>query len=328
MLEHVPTNLKHAFNLYDRTEKHGITNTCNHAHKVLTVDVNGNCMLCGCDAWLPVSVANILELDSIDAVWHTPTAKLLQQDIDAKKYTWCSVDSCGIKKMNQIKDRYFISINVDEGCNLACPSCRIHKINYTSGSQYESRLRIAKHLVDLINKFDKPCEVMMSGNGDPFASLVYRPLLLNMEPKDNIHIRMLTNALMLKKVMPKTKIKDSIRYLDISIDAGDKATYERLRLGGRWEVLLENLDYVKQEFNCEVTLKFVLQRDNVDSVENFVELVERYGFRGNIMPLEDWGTMKNFSDHSVMNPENPMNAKANKLLDKFRDNKSLFFHSI
>ena len=46
------------------------------------------------------------------------------------------------------------------------------------------------------------------------------------------------------------------------------------------------------------------------------------------MPLEDWGTMKNFSDHSVMNPEHPMNAKANKLLDKFRDNKSLFFHSI
>ena len=168
----------------------------------------------------------------------------------------------------------------------------------------------------------------MSGNGDPFASLIYRPLLLNMEPKDNIQIRMLTNALMLKKVMPKTKIKESIRHLDISIDAGDKETYERLRLGGKWEVLLDNLDYVKQEFDCEVTLKFVLQRDNIDSVENFVELVERYGFRGNIMPLEDWGTMKNFSDHSVMNPAHPMNAKANKLLDKFRDNGRLFFHSI
>jgi MoaA/NifB/PqqE/SkfB family radical SAM enzyme len=100
-----------------------------------------------------------------------------------------------------------ISINVDESCNLACPSCRNTKINWTSGKKYEDRLTIATHLVKLINKFEKPLEIMMSGNGDPFASLIYRPLLLEMLPKENINIRFLTNGLLLEEVNAQAKNK-------------------------------------------------------------------------------------------------------------------------
>ena len=88
MLEHVPTHLKHAYHLYDRTEKHGITNTCNHAHKVCTVDVDGNCMLCGCDAWLPISVANILDIDSIDSVWQTTRYRCKKIHMVLRRLLW------------------------------------------------------------------------------------------------------------------------------------------------------------------------------------------------------------------------------------------------
>lgn len=325
MFENVKT---YKFNLLDKRAKTDIANSCNFPHKAATIDVEGDCMICTCDGWLPISVCNILNINRLEQIWDNDISHRIQKDVDDKKYTWCSVDHCGIRKMNHTMERHSLSINVDEGCNLACPSCRSSKINYTSGDKYETRLRVAKQLVTLINKFDMPLEITMSGNGDPFASLIYRPLLLDMEPKENLHIRILTNALLLKKIMPRIKIKESIKHLDISIDAGDKETYEKVRLGGSWNLLIDNLDYVKKEFDCEVTLKFVLQRDNIESVENFITLMDNYGFNGNIMPLEDWASMKNFSEHNVLDSEHPLNARALELLDRYRNHKRLFLHSI
>ena len=327
MLEHVPQHLLHAYNLYDRTAKTGITNTCNYPHKVASIDVEGNCMLCGCDGWLPISSGKIQNYTKLEQIWQTDVAKKLQQDIDAKKFTWCSVDSCGIRKQNQIKQKYFISINVDESCNLACPSCRNKKINWTSGKKYDDRLTIATHLVKLINQFTQPLEIMMSGNGDPLASLIYRPLLLDMEPRDNISVRVLTNGLLLKKLMPRMKSKKNVKHLDISIDAGDSETYEKVRLGGKWSTLLENLDYVKENVDCTVTLKFVLQKDNIDSVDNFVRLMEQYGFNGNIMPIENWGAMDNFAEHDVFASDHPMNARVKDILSKYSNQPGLYFHA-
>lgn len=328
MYENVPIGLQYAYGLHDRNPKEGITNTCNYPHKVLTVDVEGNCMLCGCDAWLPISVANIIEVSKLEQVWEKDLAKQLQKDVDDKKYSWCSVESCGIRNEDQIKSKFYVSINVDESCNLACPSCRSHKINWVNGPKYDSRLKIAKHLVGLINNFNHPLDIMMSGNGDPLASLIYRPLLLEMKPKENIDIRLLTNGLLLKKIVPKIKVKDNIKHLDISIDAGDKETYEKVRLGGVWEQLISNLDFVKENFDCEVTLKFVLQNRNLESLDNFVRLLEKYQFRGNIMPLEDWSSMKDFQNHNIFSKDHSNHAQMLKKLEQYKRHPLLFFHSI
>ena len=329
MFEHVPKHLRHQYNLYDRKGKWGITtNKCNLPHKTVAIDGFGNCMICECDGWLPISVCNIMEVDTLDQIWQSPRAKTIQGSVDQGKFTWCSVNRCGILKGDKVRQTYYVSINIDDSCNLACPSCRKSKVYRTNGEEFNSRYKLVVRLLDLINKFDSPIEIMMSGNGDPFASLIYRPLLLGMEPKQNINIRFLTNGLLLKKLMPKMSIKQSIRHLDISIDAGDRETYERVRLGGKWETLIENLDYVKHNMDCKVTLKFVLQRDNLASLDNFVSLVERYQFRGNIIPIEDWGTLGNFSAHNIFDTSHHDHKVLKEKLEKHRKNPLLHFHSI
>ena len=329
MFEHVPKHLRHQYNLYDRKGKWGITtNKCNLPHKTVAIDGFGNCMICECDGWLPISVCNIMEVDTLDQIWQSPRAKTIQGSVDQGKFTWCSVNRCGILKGDKVRQTYYVSINIDDSCNLACPSCRKSKVYRTNGEEFNSRYKLVVRLLDLINKFDSPIEIMMSGNGDPFASLNYRPLLLGMEPKKNINIRFLTNGLLLKKLMPKMSIKQSIRHLGISIDAGDRETYERVRLGGKWETLIENLDYVKHNMDCEVTLKFVLQRDNLASLDNFVSLVERYQFRGNISPIEDWLTMSDFSAHNIFDTSHPDHKVLKEKLEKHRKNPLLHFHSI
>lgn len=327
MLEYVPKHLRHQYNLYDRNPKSGITNSCNYPHKAAAIDVEGNCMICSCDGWLPISVCRVDDIETLDQIWDNPIAEKIQKDVDEKKFTWCSVDSCGVKKLDRMMDRHYISVNVDESCNLACPSCRRSKIYRTDGEQFFSRKKKTERLLDLINQFDKPIEIMMSGNGDPFASLIYRPLLLGMEPKKNIDIRFLTNGLLIKKLMPNMRIKENIKYLDISIDAGDRETYEKVRLGGRWNSLIENLDYVKQNMDCTVTLKFVLQRDNLDSLDNFVALLEKYNFYGNIMPIEDWGVLEDFASHNVFDPSHQDHDSMKQKIAMHRNNPLLFFHS-
>lgn len=326
MFEHVPKHLRHQYNLYDRRGKAGITtNTCNFPYKTVAIDTFGNCMVCACDGWLPISVCNIMDVVKLEQIWQTPRARTIQSNVDIKKFSWCSVKSCGILKGDKVRQNHYVSVNIDESCNLACPSCRKHKIYRTNGDEFDSRYKLAVKLLDLINRFDSPIEIMMSGNGDPFASFIYRPLLLEIEPKENVNIRLLTNGLLLKKLMPRMKAKQNVKWLDISIDAGDKKTYEKLRLGGRWESLIENLDYIKDELSSTVTLKFVLQRDNLNSLDNFVELLEKYNFHGNIIPIEDWASMNDFTDHNIMDPAHPDYKKMENKIASLKDHPLLFF---
>ena len=306
MKEFVPAYLKPTWKLYDRTEKQGITNNCNLPFKVVSIDHDGNCMLCTCDGWLPISVCNIMDIDSFDKIWQTPRAIALQQDVSSKKFTYCSVDSCNIKKQDVVFENYYINLNYDESCNLACPTCRPKAINITSGAQYEQKLKMSKHISKLISQFDKVCTINMSGNGDPFASLIYRKFLMTVNPNAKHRYRLLTNGLLLKKLLSKTKIYNNIDVIDISIDAGDQQTYERVRKGGSWSALMENLDYLKSlDLDVLIRLNMVVQVENFHSIKHFDKLLQKYNWNGRISRLEDWSTFnkkqwqwRNISDKS------------------------------
>ena len=155
----------------------------------------------------------------------------------------------------------------------------------------------------MLDGFDKPATVAMSGNGDPFASLIYRPLLMSIKPRDKHRYRIMTNGLLLKKLLNKTSIYNNIEEYSISIDAGDAKTYEKVRLRGKWDNLLENLNFLKEELkdkNKFVNLNFCLHKENLSSLLNFVKLVEKYEWQGNIHSIEDWSTIKDFNQQNIL----------------------------
>jgi organic radical activating enzyme len=319
MESHVPYYLQHQYNLYDRTPKNKITNICNFAEKVLTIDNQGNCFLCICDGWLPISVGHITDFDSMEEIWQTELAKKIQKDLKDKNYTWCSVDYCGIKNMNKLMEKYYISINIDESCNLQCPTCRSSFMNFTHGKIYENKLLWANHIVKLLERFNRPAIIAMSGNGDPFASLIYRPILMNLPSNIQHDFRIMTNGLLLKKLLKKTSVYKNIKQYSISIDAGDKDTYERVRFKGNWKVLIENLDFLKKELEDKksifVNLNFCLHAENYKSLKNFVNLVQKYNWHGTIQPLENWNTYENFKEHDVLALEHDLHNDAIKILN-------------
>ena len=294
-MEHlVPRHLRHQYNLYDRTPKSGINNICNFPSKVCTVSVEGHCFLCQCDGWLPISVGQITDFKKLEDVWQNETAKIIQKDLLEKKFTYCSVDSCNIKKHDVILNKHFLGLNFDESCNLACPTCRKSKINITSGKRFDKKMQIAEHISNLISNFEQPLEIKLSGNGDPFASLIYRNILMNTTPKSNHDYHILTNGLLLKKLLLKTKVYSQIKIIDISIDAGDKETYERVRKGGEWDLLIENLDFLHTlDKPWIINLNMVVHKNNMNSISNFVNLVKKYNWMGRLSRIENWGTFNN-----------------------------------
>jgi MoaA/NifB/PqqE/SkfB family radical SAM enzyme len=263
-------------------------------------------------------VGNIDYFDSLADVWTSNTAQDLQADIDAGAFSHCAVDRCGVMYQDRLDSQYVVSINVDESCNLACPSCRPSSIMMSEGAEFDRKLAQAQHIRKLLEQFEEPCHIVMSGNGDPLASAVMRPLIKQFQPRPQQTIRLFTNGLLLEKQLADSPILNHITQYFISIDAGSAAVYHDVRRPGRWSVLMRNLEWLKlvqQRTGAEVLLKFVLQQANHQDIQNFCELCIDFGFRGVVNRLEDWGTWASFKEQDVVgNTDHPDHSAAIKNL--------------
>lgn len=299
----------------NRDLAHSINHYCGVPERTLLVDWDGNCFLCVCESWLPISVGKIEDFDRLEDIWSNPVAQAIQQDIKDHKYSHCAVEMCGIiDAPKPVSSSYTVSINIDESCNLACPSCRSSKIMLDKGNEFRLKLSRVHHLTDLLSRFDKPCHIVMSGNGDPLASHIMRPLIHELQPRPETTFRLFTNGLLIKKQLPSTKIISHITEYQISIDAGSAEVYEQVRLGGKWSILIENFDYLKTVVDithAKVWLQFVLQKDNWRDMRNFRTLCDHYGWSGSINRLVDWSTWTDFSQHDVIgNQQHPEHRDA------------------
>jgi MoaA/NifB/PqqE/SkfB family radical SAM enzyme len=207
----------------------------------------------------------------------------------------------------------------------------------TSGSRHEEKLVWVNHLVDMLEQFEQPCRIIMSGNGDPLASSIMRPLLHRYKPRENQWIKLFTNGLLLRKQLTDNPVTAHIDEYLISIDAGSPEVYEQVRLGGRWEQLIDNFIFLKDHIpptdsegsHHNVSLTMVMQKNNYLDMKNFCKLCLYFGFVGSITKLEDWGTWQDFSEHDVLNPTHSEHTTAAQFLRETYDEYSyhIFFHS-
>jgi hypothetical protein len=268
-----------------------IYNSCNRPFKAVEIDMFTNCNLCLCTGWLPKPVGKITDFEKLEDIWTNPLAQEIQNDVKTKKYTWCAVEHCGIKYQDMFEPYYNVVFAIDDSCNLQCPSCRREKRMYTSGPLYEEKLRAITHAVELLNKFEDRVHILFNCSGDPLASHLSRPFLQSYVGNNKQTFTLFTNGQLIKKLLPTTTIFERITSYQISIDAGSKEIYEKVRIGGSWELLMENFDFLKeQKLNNKVLLMFTVQKNNYTDILNFENLCKTYGFQGLLTQLDDWGT--------------------------------------
>lgn len=270
-----------------------------------------------CPSWLNTPVGKTSELEK---VWNGNIIKDIQNSVLDGTYRYCSENNCpylselihngkddnifikkeNLQSLSKYEDGpYRISFCFDSSCNLACPSCRSSYIIDND----ESQIKINKIMNDIVRLFGKNTRsISMSGTSDPFVSIVCKDLMINFDKSKfpNLSgVYLQTNGLLLTKNMWKriNKIHKMIYTIGISIDAATEKTYSIVRKGGNWNVLLNNLEFIK-------TIKKKKQFNFIVQDINYKEMILFYDFIMKLNPIEPFGIyFSKINDWSVMNKE-------------------------
>ena len=123
----------------------------------------------------------------------------------------------------------------------------------------------------------------MAGDGEAFASKVYRRILFNQEFSRHIRqIGILSNGTLLtpSNFDKLAENYDSIKIF-ISMDGCTKETAEKLRAGADFEKWKKNMEYLghkREEGKIDfLAFNFVVQRENYLEMEEYVKMC--FGFR-------------------------------------------------
>lgn len=283
-----------------------IDRCCNFPKRHISIDKKGRCFHCMCDGWVPWPSSNLLSFNSIEEILNNSVAQKIQKSTELNgSFKFCNTAYCGIRKSSKVMpgDVYYISLGIDDSCNLKCPSCREQFIFYKSGKVFEHKKALSKHFQNLIEKTNKKLEITVGSDGDAFASLIYRDFLYNLKETPNIKFILKTNGLLIEKKIKKLPILNQIKRLEISIDAACKETYSIVRPPGDWDKLIKNLEFLKN-LKIKLMFNFTIQSNNFNDIYNFINLCNKYNAMPNFTLLQDWGTWHNFAEYSVENSSN------------------------
>ena len=306
------------FNQYNIDTKKDlkIKNLCPRPRDTILIDKQGSCYACECTSWLPQSIGN-LQIKSLEDIIGGEMHQHLQGSITDGTYRYCNENQCAYLKSAVLHGRpdhiQHLRLAIDDSCNLRCPSCRKGMIFHKEGSAYNLGIRLADKINEWLYHYEHPIQVHIGSDGDPFASHVYRHFMEQTPERDNIKYSILTNALMFREFHTRVPyVINNLQELGVSIDGASKNTYEKLRLGGKWDKINENLECIsnlKQKHGFRFILHFVVQKDNYHEMEDIMMLGQKYNAdRVWLSRIHDWNTFDNFPQHNIFDQGHPLHT--------------------
>lgn len=321
-------------------------NICNLPFGDVEIQANGNVYMC-CPGWNPASIGNLLEEDMY-SIWNGEKAKVVRESITNGSYKYCNAKTCPamiagggsriVPKSTFVDPKLRfpknIAFSVDNTCNLVCPSCRTYKIITLESEAHHRALTILKTVFRSVFKEPHNQEITLTfdGVGEIFFSPVYREIF---ETEDvfkypekwpGFKTVLCTNGTMMtEKIQKKYSVLfDRALGVRLSIDAGDQKSYEKVRCGGDWNVLWENINYLYNNTLQHDTSKswawnLILQEDNFESITSLIDLAYKYPKNLPeiyIVNMLNWGTysQSDFDRKAVWFPGSPNFNRAKKIL--------------
>jgi len=286
---------------------------------------------------------------SFDEIWNSDNAKRLRYSVAKGNFEYCD-RACPVLKSpaankdvmfqrESVKFNYstwhdctvdtgptYVNVGCDSTCNLHCPSCRGKRRERGHVSSDEKNLKINEILENIVRPALKNCEWLQAiGSGEFFASKSVQEFFKTLTKKEFplLKLIIMTNGLLFtpERWQKLSNLKGMVDIVKVSVDAAEKETYERIRRGGHWETLCENMDYVsslKASGDIKrIQMNFVVQKGNFKQMGDFVRLAKKWNVdKVNFTRLRNWGTFSNkeFKDSDVFLPENPFYNEAVSIL--------------
>lgn len=304
-----------------------------------------------CPEWLPYSIASA---DTpVNEMWNSQMAIDIRKSVMDGSYRFCDKQMCPhlnslitfgkdpknvIVHIDQLEPEIknctgimsetpeIMQMSFDRTCNLKCPACRMDFIVQNS----EGITKVNKRIEEINEEFGKTIKtIYTSSAGEPFASIATRNFFRNLDkskyPKlKNIHIH--TNATLWDNKMWESMsgIHPYVRSVEISIDAATKDTYEnKVRLGGDWDKLITNLNYIATLPNIKkVKTSFVVQKFNYNEMKLFLDLMKTiFAKKVSVYfsKLQDWGTYKIGKEFDSIDVSNPNNHEYEMFINELKN---------
>ena len=201
---------------------------------------------------------------------------------------------------NKINNSYpeFIQIESTDFCNSKCIMCE----HFFSHSEQCKNLE-THTLEKMRDVFQLSRTVNLNGMGEPFISkylteqidfyVVYGNKIVS-----NTNLSILSDELI-------ERLNAHFEWLAISIDGAKKETYESIRIGLKYDTLIENLNLLKQKApDLKKIISTVVMRQNVTEMPEIVELAHRFSIdRVTFFPLTPSTVIGNKQDSLTNYPK-------------------------
>ncbi|MHB1938866.1 MAG: SPASM domain-containing protein [Acidobacteriaceae bacterium] len=263
---------------------------------------NGNVFVC-CPNHLPQPIGSVKTAKG-DELVNSEMARAVRRSIIDGSFAFCDAQRCPMIMQKRLPKRSDISdpemlehirrntgivqaprhvrLSYDSTCNLWCPSCRKEQI-VLKGADFDEAIRITDEVALPVLKGART--VMMNGYGDIFSSRICRHLLDEINPTDYPDLKLLfiTNGVLLteKECNKFPNIHGMVHSIRVSIDAATKPVYDVLRLGGNFDRLCKNLEFIarlrRERTINEFMISMVVQCENFREMEPFWQWGKQLG---------------------------------------------------
>jgi sulfatase maturation enzyme AslB (radical SAM superfamily) len=215
-------------------------------------------------------------------------------------------------------------VTLSTKCNSRCIMCEVVK------KQWDIPNRVVEEIKKLL-----PYMRSINWQGGEVLILDYFEKLF-LESLNNKQLKqtIVTNGMLLNERWIDL-LTDADIELAVSIDGLDKVTYETIRYGSKFDVLIRNLEKLNEVRNkkkSKLILKMhtVIMRSNYKKVEDFIEFAKKYGFDiVYMMPI--YGGQDIPENIFIKNETNILTELAHKIENAKNKSKEYginFFHSI
>jgi MoaA/NifB/PqqE/SkfB family radical SAM enzyme len=181
-----------------------------------------------------------------------------------------------------------VILDITERCNLKCVMC------YFSGTD---RLRFAPYDVELSSNGNMPVEVFEKVAADLFPKARRASLACAAEPLIHSRFRDIieiagryqvpdlwfpTNLLALTEKTAEAIVDAKVGTVATSIDGFTQETYEKIRIGGKWDRLISRLELLgdvrkKKRSKTKLRLIFTWMKSNLHELEALPAFATKYG---------------------------------------------------
>jgi pyrroloquinoline quinone biosynthesis protein E len=180
-------------------------------------------------------------------------------------------------------------------CNFRCTMCQVSewdKGQRAADMSYDSFQKLIDEQIGVV-------EIKLQGMGEPLLQGEDYFKMIRYARSKHIWVRTVTNASLLHlNDNYKSLIDSGINEVQISIDAADAENYQKIRVGSNFEKAKSNCrlinDYCNDLDIVRTKMWTVVQKDNIDQLEDIVELASEIGFKYLVFSigLGYWGQEK------------------------------------